>query len=147
MFAKSYVASSPTSLQLYHELDEVMKRCQRKPAALYKYWAVLLASQIPWATSFAWEPKVAGFPVLLGLQLVLLSWMLWVVFISLRRHAVVILRRRDEVPSFFRRNKDSLVIALISALMGGIVTLGFSKVKDIVFSAVPAVSVPTETPK
>ena len=106
MFAKSYVASSPTSLQLYHELDEVMKRCQRKPATLYKYWAVFLAPQIPWATSFAWDPKVGGFPVLVGLQLILLSWMLWVIFISLRSHTVVILKRRDEAPSFFRRNRD-----------------------------------------
>ena len=145
---QTFVYSSPTSLQLFHELDDILRKCERKPRTLYTYWIIFLLSQIPFALSWVWaDPKIVEVPILLAVQVLMMVWVLWVGFLKMRRHSVIILRRRHEVSSFFARNKDTLLIALMSALIGGLVTLGFGRVKDIVFPSAPVVSGPSSEPK
>jgi hypothetical protein len=144
---QTYVYASPTSLQLFHELDAVLRRCERRPPIFYRYWIVFLVSLLPNGVSWFWDPRLFGVPIFLILQVLLVVWMLRVLFIKMRRHSVVILKRRHEVPSFLTRNRDSLTIAIISALIGGLVTLGVTKVKETLFPSAPTVSSPSPEPK
>jgi hypothetical protein len=42
---------------------------------------------------------------------------------DLKKHSTIVTRRRSEAPSFWRRNKDGLIVAAISATLGSALTL------------------------
>jgi len=108
------------SLGLFKKLDDLLSRCERRPRWLYKFYTGPLivfggigASRIP------------GIPEWLSLTIYFatLPVVVWVVFvteIALRRHSFVRPFFRGDAPGFFRRNKDSIIVAVISALIGSI---------------------------
>ena len=77
---------------------------------------------------------------IVGVQLVLAVWYLWVSFIRLRQNAVINLQRRREARPFFERNKDQLLILLIGAVVGGLITFAGVVVKERFYPSAPAVN-------
>jgi hypothetical protein len=144
---QTYVFASPTSLQLFHELDAILRKCERRPPIFYRYGIVFLGSLLPTGVGWFWEPKLFGIPVFLGPQLLWTIWMARVLFIDMRLHSVVTFKHRHEVPSFLTRNRDSLAIAIISAVIGGLVTIGGTKMKEVLFPPTPSVNSLVQEPR
>jgi hypothetical protein len=68
--------------------------------------------------------------ITLALQAAILVFCLRSMFIALRRASVIMMVRRSAVPGFWKRNRDALMLAIFSALLGGILSLGASSLKD-----------------
>ena len=69
------------------------------------------------------KTQLYSFPFLV-LFIVLLDF--WAFKIDSRKHCLIYLYDRSSAPGFFKKNKDSILISVISALMGGIITLGIA---------------------
>jgi hypothetical protein len=116
--ANLFVHSSElASVGLFLKLDVILSRCERKPKFLYRYlWVVISVSIFP--AIFHIPPlkpySFHGYWV----SALLFSWMLYVASIHLRRFSIVHSLHRENRPSFFRKNWDAIVIAVISALVG-----------------------------
>lgn len=129
----SFVFQSPTSGQLNLELSEVLASCQRRPTILYSNWARFFLPVLPAALSWVWNPKIAEFPILLPVNVLLLLWIVWTTFVGLRRNSVIKLIRRHEASSFFGRNRDQLLLLFMGAVVGGCITFAVGIFKDRVF--------------
>jgi hypothetical protein len=73
---------------------------------------------------------------------VILFWVFWVCFVRLSRHSVIKLERWSPTVSFFERNKDKIVLAAISALIGAAITFAVSKLTDKTKPQSPATQAP-----
>lgn len=114
-----YVGSSrPEAAGLFWKIDSVLRRCQR-PAAWVYSWPGSLGIGILFGLSLnpAFKLHLA-----VGLALIALwgAWNLWFLRVQLRYHSLVILEPRagTGIRGFINRNKDQLLLALISALLG-----------------------------
>ena len=58
--------------------------------------------------------------------LFIVLWGLWGFRIDTRRHSLIYLYDDSSASSFLKRNKDNILISVISALIGGIITLGIA---------------------
>jgi hypothetical protein len=117
-WVKVDTASGPQSAQLFHEIDLVLARRQR--SIFYSWWWFVTIFVAGAAARLF--PEQAG-PIT-AVQAVFFVWLLWVLFISVRRTAVINLQCRSETRPFFERTKDQLAILLIGACVGGLVTFG-----------------------
>ena len=131
-----HVSTGPKSAQLFHDIDVVLARRQR--SIVYSWWwlvAILVAGA---AAHFF--PEQAG-PIT-AVQAVFLVWYLWVMFITLRRTAVINLQRRSEARPFLERNKDQLILLLVGAVLGGLITFAGVVMKERFYPAAPTVAAP-----
>jgi hypothetical protein len=138
-----FVSASPTSRQLFHELDDVVARCQRPFRVIFSYWMLVVVT-MPWIVSFAWEPKYAGIPISLVVQLVLFVPLILGIFISLQKHSVIVFQRRHERQTFLVRNRDAILLTVVSSLISGGIGYGFAKLKE---PTAPTITTPVEAPK
>jgi hypothetical protein len=129
------VSPGAQSAQLFHEIDAILARRQR--SIFYNSWwsvvPILLAG--PAAYFFRAQAQV-----IIAVQLVLAVWYIWVVFIGMRRTAVINLQRRSEVRPFFERNKDQLVLLLIGSVIGGLITFAGVVMKERFYPSAPTVN-------
>jgi hypothetical protein len=151
--AMLWVSGSPTARQLFHELDDVLMRCERKPRILYTSW-MLLISNVPLVGSFAWPLFYAGTPITstiqiisITLQAVLLALFIWGQYIALKRHSVILFQRRQERKTFFARNRDAILLTVITSIISGAIGYGFAKMKEGWSSSAPVSISAPETPK
>jgi hypothetical protein len=146
MSANLYVHPSPAQRQLFHEIDDILAKCERKPRILYSYW-MLLPANVPLLISFGWQLTqltYAGIPVFLAVQIVLGLLLLWGQFITIRRHSVIIFQRRNERQTFFVRNRDAILLTVVTSLISGAIGYGFAKMKE---PSTPPLIPPVEAPK
>jgi hypothetical protein len=99
LWVKAHVASGPQSAKLFHEIDIFV---QRQRGIFYSWWWIVLFFVAGAAAHFIPEQSA-----ITAVQLVLAVWFLWVMFVSLRRTAVINLQRRSEARPFLERNKIS----------------------------------------
>jgi hypothetical protein len=116
-----------TTVGLVNKTADVLRRCRRWPSiivfnfvtpfVLTLSWAtfviVLGASEpaeVPWSAEKKTLLVAPLLPVLL-----LLGASLW---ISLRRHTVIVCSYRSEAPTYWRRNKDQITVAIIAGVVG-----------------------------
>jgi hypothetical protein len=140
-WVKLHVSPGPSSAQLFHDIDVVLARRQR--SIFYSWW---------WAvTIFVAGAAARLFPEqavpITAVQAVIAVWMLWVMFISLRRCAVINLQPRSEARPFFERTKDQLLLLLIGGLMGGLITFAVTVMKERFYPSAPAVTAPSPLQK
>lgn len=139
-WARLYVSSSQLLASgLFLKIDSILSRCERKPKFFYRY---------AWALGSTWVlPNIFYLPPLnpynyfffwtFGLTFL---WLTYVAFIHLWRFSMIHPMHREERPSFFRRNFDAIVIAVISALLGAVGGAAATKMTDRVWpSPKPAV--------
>jgi hypothetical protein len=137
LWVKAHVASGPQSAKLFHEIDDIL--VQRQRGIFYSWWWIVLFFVAGAAAHFIPEQSA-----ITAVQLVLAVWFLWVMFVSLRRTAVINLQRRSEARPFLERNKDQLILLLVGALLGGLVTLGGIVMKERFYPSAPTASVPKQ---
>ena len=135
VWVKTYISPGPQSAQLFHDIDGILEPRQRKFGFLYNIWllwpVLVGAGFLPHYV----DQQVAKIIVIA--QGVLAAWFFWAGFVSVRRSAVIRLQRRSEASPFFERNKDQLVLLLIGALVGGLVTMAVPLLKERVFPSAP----------
>lgn len=146
-WARLYVSSSelvPSGLFL--KIDSILSRCERKPKFFYRYLWVLISTWV-FPNIFYLPPlKPYGY---LGYWVTALtfSWHIYVGFIHLWRFSTVRPMHREDRPSFFRRNMDAIVIAVISALLGAIGGAAATKFADKVWPSSPNPAVERDAPQ
>jgi hypothetical protein len=59
-----------------------------------------------------------------------LLWTCWLAFIRAWHHAVIRLRRHSEIMSFLQRNKDAVTVAIITAIIVGLIAYFVPKLAD-----------------
>ena len=53
-------------------------------------------------------------------------WLLWGIWINTKKHILIYLYDYSSKSGFFKRNKDNILISVLSALIGGIITLAIT---------------------
>lgn len=139
-WARLYVSSSQLLASgLFLKIDLILSRCERKPKFFYQYaWALGSTWVLP---NIFYLPPLKPFNYLyfwtVGLTF---SWLVFVAFIHLYRFSIIRPMHQEERPSFFQRNIDAIVIAVISALLGAVGGAATTKMADKVWpSPYPAV--------
>jgi hypothetical protein len=127
--ARLYVTAENGS-GVFFELSNVLAARQRRWPFLYSYpflWILILLNLWPNLTKavFGWAGYMA-----VASSAVVLAWAGWIGFIRLRHHAVVRLARRVEAQSFWQRNKDPLIVAVVAAVVGALLGIAGTKLAD-----------------
>jgi hypothetical protein len=125
-----FVGRGPDSLKVFHELNEIIRRRQRFPAVGYN---MLLL--VAWGVAGGAVSNLFKWPWELAPALVSLPWFSWGFYVRLRRHSVLIFQPRSEARPFFERNKDQLLMYLITFVLGGLLVFAGTQVKDRFFPA------------
>lgn len=125
-----FVSSSATSGQTFHEIDEVLARCTRRPEFIYSFWFGLLGS-IPGLTPFVvkYENYWVG-AVLNGFVIVWIAAVIWASYIRFRRYATIYLERRHERRTFWKRNSDQIAMQIITLVLGAVLGFAGAQIKD-----------------
>ncbi len=115
LWAKLYVGSnSNANAGVFYQIDEILTKTRRKLWPLYSYYTTwILNGAIIGCALFVKHP------IDLVVTGVLISWVLWVSYVRMRRHATIYLSRRLAL-NFWGRRKDDVILALISAVIGAI---------------------------
>ncbi len=121
-WASLYLSSSkllPSGVFL--KIDSILSRCQRKPRFFYRLgWAAASCWLIPYVF---WLPQLKAFRYLsLVVACLTVLWLTSVAIVQLWHFSVVRPIYRASSPGFIRRNRDSIAIAIISALLGAAAT-------------------------
>lgn len=129
-WARLYVSSSQLLASgLFQKIDLILCRCERKPKFFYRYAWVLGSSWV--LPNIFYLPPLKPYNYLyfwiIGLTF---SWLLYVAFIHLWRFSIIRPMRIEESPSFFQRNIDAIVVAVISAMLGAVGGAAATKFTD-----------------
>jgi len=125
-----YIAEdTPVSRGLFEKVKEVLVRRRRRLARILRN------------PSLIWVPLgLLIYPIVIGLRLsnwsllalglfLLISiciWGRWAWVARFERYSTIVLRRQSEHKSFWERNKDQLLLSVISAIIGGVITYVFT---------------------
>ncbi len=125
IWARVYVSSSETSnAGVFYKLDQIISRRTRKPRWKYSFYffnittIILLMNGMPLIQrlfSRSLNPYVS-----LTISAIWFIWMIWFFYVRFRQHTVIVLAHRNSEKPFLQRNKDNLILAIISALLGAI---------------------------
>ena len=119
-WTKIYVsASETTAVGVFHQIEEIILRCRRWFPWIYNPFfpfvlSILLGPLIYLSTRYGF--LIGVYPLML--VVVFFVWGMWV---SLGHHSLVWLVKKPG--SFIARNRDQLILAIVSGLVGAI--LGF----------------------
>lgn len=127
-WAKLYVSSSQAlGGGVFYKVDSILSKCERKPRFFYKHIVPMLSI---WVASGLLYAPIFNHLVYVELLFLLLmcSWFLIVMNAQLRSYSKVCPVYRHEQPGFFKRNKDSMIVAIVSALIGAFARAVDSKI-------------------
>lgn len=101
------------------EIQCALKPCYRKIVhsifSIRVLWALIIASSIiPWFIS---DLKTSKY-VFVFLILLMLLWLTPVYFYRVKSYCTIVLSKSHETPSFWRRNRDQLIVKLIFLIVG-----------------------------
>jgi len=123
-----YISPGDTSAKLFMEINSILKKRERKPKILYSnYLGVIIVGIGLLSFSIKYEPAQA---ILLGIQSIFCLLLLRAMYINLKRSVVVYTHRKSEAKGFFERNKDQLLMMIITTIVGGLIGFGISQMKD-----------------
>jgi hypothetical protein len=132
-----YVSSSNLqSSGLFFKVDSILSHCERKLKFFYEFVTVMVSATLlpnifflPFMQSFMflhWWVFGATF-----------AWLFYAAYINFWKYSLVHLVRRGDRPSFVKRNFDTIVIAIISALLGAVIGAAATKVVDRIWPSGP----------
>ncbi|WP_218242115.1 hypothetical protein [Comamonas fluminis] len=132
---------SPMSVHLYASSDDlvssglfariatILSAAERSPRALYKDSRLLplmfflqVLTYVP-----ALKSMQLGFISSMGL---IFAWYIWINFIQLRKHGLLLTHEPKDGRSFFQRNSDSIIVAVVSAILGAVLGAAATKLAD-----------------
>lgn len=129
-WARLYASSDDlVSAGMFTRIAAVLSAAERSPKALYKSSRVLLLYIATCALSYvpAFKSMEQGF---MGFNGLILAWYIWIQFIRLRKHALLVTHEPKDGRSFFQRNADSIVVAAVSAILGAVLGAAATKLAD-----------------
>ena len=114
------ISSSPEATGLFVTIRGILRRCEAKPRILYSYWWIIglgIAS-----------PQIFNVPGLsayrfLGIysSMLILAWTLWAGYVHIAKYSDVYIDDGVGKPGFYARNKDTIVVGTVTAVIGAIV--------------------------
>lgn len=140
-WARLYVSSSQLLASgLFLKVDSILSRCERKPRFFFSYiWAVGSSLIIP--RLFYLSPLKPFAHLQICVFVLSFTWMFYLLYIRLWKFSSVLPVRQEYRPSFIKRNKDGIVIAVISALLGAVGGAAATKVADRIWPNSPSIMV------
>jgi hypothetical protein len=136
--ARLLVSADDNGSGVFFELNKLLSSRQRRWPFFYSqpflWMLVVLNFILPKLALLAFGSNNGTYPAL-ALTAAMISWMVWSLFINLRRHAVVRLTRHSESTSFFHRKKDELALVIISVVLGAVIGIVGTRVTDRIFKA------------
>jgi hypothetical protein len=140
-WARLYVSSSQLLASgLFLKVDLILARCERKPRFLYSFaWPVVGAWTIP--NLFYLSPLKPFAYMQIWISVLIFAWVFFVGFIHLWKFSSVHPVRQEDRPGFIKRNTDSIVIAVISALLGAVGGAAATKMADRIWPSSPNIMV------
>lgn len=129
------------SLGLFKKLDTILSRCERRPRWVYKQSVLLGLAILTMAASWLPLPNVLSYANAAA-TILILGWMMsFASHVHLRKYSVVRPHFIGDAPGFFQRNKDSIVVAVVSALIGSLFGAVATKAVDKVWPSVPSTTI------
>jgi hypothetical protein len=128
-----HVAPGERSAQLFLEIDEILSRRQRRPTWAYSSWMIVPIFALG-GINFV-VPGNYWKMGLLAVQIMSCMWYLRATFIDTKRGLVIHMQRRSEARGFFQRNKDQLILFIITAIVSGLLGFAGGQIKDKYFPA------------
>jgi len=145
-WARIYVSSSSSLASgLFHKIDLILCKCERKPRFLYQYWWVWGCSVVI-TNIFLLPPMKPYSDLSVWAYALVSSWIIYAVFINLWRFSLIHSIYHEDSPSFIRRNIDAIVISVVSALIGAVVGVVVTKIIDRVLPNSPTSSTASQQP-
>jgi hypothetical protein len=134
-WARLYVSSSELLASgLFLKIDLILSRCEKKPKFFYQYvWA--FGGVFVLQNLFMLPPLKPYTNLYLCVVALSLLWLFYVIFIKGWRFSIIRPMHREERPSFFRRNFDAIVVAIISGVFGALVGVVATKMADKVWAS------------
>jgi hypothetical protein len=126
-----HVYRGSDSVKIFHELDEIVKRRQRFAAPAYNMFLVITVAFVGAAVANLPEKTVGLWSIVPGL--LTFPWFIWAAFMRMRRNSVLIFQPRSQARPFFERNKDQLLMYLITFVLGGLLVFVSTQLKDRLF--------------
>jgi hypothetical protein len=132
-----------TTVGLVNKTADILRRCRRWPSIIVLNGITTGVLALSWATVVivlsASEPAMVHWSaekktLLVAPLLAILLQYGASVWISLRRHSVIVCSLRSDAPTYWRRNKDSITVAIIAtvvgAFLGTLITIFVTKALD-----------------
>lgn len=123
-----YVGAGPTSAQIFMEIDVILKRRERRPRWIYSSW-LFVPVVILGLVSFVLKEEATK-SMVVAIQVVLTLVYSGGVFMTMKRGLVVYPQRKSEARGFFGRNKDQLLMLVITAVVSGLLGFAGSQLKE-----------------
>ena len=140
-WAKLYVSSSQLLASgLFLKVDSILSRCERKPRFFFSWaWPACSAWVIP--NLFYLTPLKPLAHLQVWAFVLTFAWMFFVGYIHLWKFSTVYPVRQEDRPGFIKRNRDGIVIAVISALLGAVMGAAATKLADRIWPNSPNIAV------
>jgi hypothetical protein len=123
------IGSGQSAAHIFYNIDKVLKKRERRPKWLHSWWLGVPAIGLGLPSLFLKipEPYVT---VLTGIQVVLSVLYARAIYVTMKSPMIVHTKRRSEARGFFQRNKDQLLMYMITGVVGAVVGFGLSQAKD-----------------
>ena len=122
-------SSSPEATGLFVTIRGLLRKCEAKPRIFYNYYRfIALGVSASW---IFYLPVLSSYHFLrIYISMFFLAWMIWVGYVSLTRYSDVYIDDGVGKPGFFSRNKDTIVVGTVTAIIGAIVGSVLTKVLE-----------------
>lgn len=129
-FARLYVSKDDVaSVGLFAKLESVLRAGERQPKVLYSGWWIVLSLWVLQGLSYI--PVLKAYAGAINVAFLLNSaWIVWAIYIHLRRFSLVQPVMASDPRTFWQRNSDNILIALISGLIGAVAGVAATKTAD-----------------
>ena len=114
---------------LFLKIDAILSRCERKPRFFFT-WSCPVGSSWVIPNLFYLAPLKPFAYLQVWAFALTFAWMFFVGYIHLWKFSTVHPARQEDRPSFIKRNTDGIVVAVISAILGGVGVAAVTKVAD-----------------
>lgn len=136
------VGASEKAARIFMQVDTILSRRQRRFGWLYGNVGFFIVVMLG-AVATVWPDGVLKL-ALFGVQGFFLLVYIPAAFISIKRQLVVYPWRRDQKRGFFGRNRDQLIMYILTTILGGVLTIGGLQIKERYFPSVA--TPPSQTP-
>lgn len=139
MEASVYVFPDEKAAQLFHDLDVIVSAQQRTLGILYSNWMWLpVFFLLSIVSTIGGKFSSVGDLAYLGVMTAAFAWFVWISYVGLRRHSVLIFERRNQAKTFMDQNRNAIAMCVITSVLSGSIGYAFARLKDA--SCPPAIS-------
>ena len=122
-------SSSPEATGLFVTIRGIIRKCEAKPRIFYDFFRIIALGTI--ASLIFIFPVLSSYHFLrICFSMFFLAWVVWVGYVSMTRYSDVYIDDGVGKPGFFSRNKDTIVVGTVTAIIGAIVGSVLTKVLE-----------------